>query len=299
MKKASSWSFYSSSIKKFDDRVSFEKSAWWGHHFFAYDLVCNTKPGRIVELGTYWGFSFFTFCQAVKDQKLNTDLYAIDSWEGDKQTGFYGKEVLEYIKNTTKKDFPKQNIHLLKGLFEKQLPKFKDGSIDILHIDGLHTYKAVKKDFQSWIPKMKKDGIILLHDVCVVKDDFGVHKLWEEIKKEFQTIEFYHSHGLGVVFLGKNIFESNAGEIKYYYQRLYEDELVGKSIKLEEKIRENQKLDKSLSKILSENNKLQNVCKENAKTIDLLNLELDTIKHSRVWKARNKAAKLIGKKEIR
>lgn len=286
-------------IFEFEGVIGLEKSAWWGHHFFVYDLVHNVKPKTIVELGTHWGFSFFAFCQAVKDQKLNTNLYAIDSWEGDKHAGFYGKQVFDFVKKTSQKYFPKQNIHLLKGFFEKQPPKFKDGSIDILHIDGLHTYNAVKKDFQGWLPKMKKDGIILLHDICVVKDDFGVYKLWEEIKNKYKTFEFFHSYGLGVVFLGKNIFKGNAKETRYYYQRLYEDELIGRAIQLEKRIKENKKLEKSLSAMLSEKYKFQSAYNENAKTINALIRELDSIKHSCVWKTRNKAAKIFGKKEVK
>ena len=34
--------------------------------------------------------------------------------------------------------------------------------------------------FESWLPKLKKDGIMLFHDVASKNDDFGVVDLWAE-----------------------------------------------------------------------------------------------------------------------
>lgn len=68
---------------------------WNGHRRFAYDLVRLIRPERFVELGTYWGTSFFALCQSVKDHKLETECIAIDTWEGDGHTGPYDSEALE------------------------------------------------------------------------------------------------------------------------------------------------------------------------------------------------------------
>jgi hypothetical protein len=87
--------------------------------------------------------------------------------------------------------------------FHEALDTFQDGSIDLLHIDGYHTYEAVKQDFESWLCKMTANGIILLHDIHVRRDSFGVYKYWEEVKGKFKTMEFVGSHGLGIVFLGE------------------------------------------------------------------------------------------------
>jgi hypothetical protein len=69
----------------------------------------------------------------------------------------------------------------------------------LLHIDGIHTYEAVRHDFECWLPKVRPGGIILLHDTSVVADNFGVWRVWEELEKIFPAFAFQHSSGLGVI----------------------------------------------------------------------------------------------------
>ena len=112
---------------------------WMGHVIFADLLVRELHPGLFVELGTFYGVSFFAFCQAIAESKLNTRCYAIDSWEGDPQAGFYGEEVYNCVKKHCDEHYSSFTT-LLRKYFDDALDLFADSSIDILHIDGLHTY---------------------------------------------------------------------------------------------------------------------------------------------------------------
>lgn len=192
--------------------ANYVPSAWIGHAPFLRYLIREIRPKIFVELGTHNGFSYFSGCQAILDLCLSTKCYAVDHWFGDKHAGHFDESVYESVVELNKKYWGFST--LLRMSFLEAL-EIVPNQIDLLHIDGLHTYDAVKEDFESWLPKMQKDGIILMHDIHVRHGDFGVYKLWEDIKVKFETIEFTGSYGLGVIFLG-SIPGSSLPNLKEY-----------------------------------------------------------------------------------
>ena len=170
---------------------------WSGHLPFAHDLIAAVHPHCFVELGTHLGESYFGFCQAIAENGVPCTAYAVDTWLGEEHAGFYSKSVYEEVSDYNQANYASFS-YLLRSLFDDALHNFTDNSIDILHIDGLHTFEAVSHDFYSWLPKVKPGGIVLLHDVCARHLDFGVWKLWDKLKEEGQTFAFHHSWGLGV-----------------------------------------------------------------------------------------------------
>lgn len=71
-----------------------EPWAWVQHIPFAFFVIDILRPELFVELGTHSGNSYCAFCQAVKELEIDTKCFAIDTWEGDSQAGFYGPKIL-------------------------------------------------------------------------------------------------------------------------------------------------------------------------------------------------------------
>ncbi|HMP71687.1 MAG TPA: glycoside hydrolase family 99-like domain-containing protein [Kiritimatiellia bacterium] len=176
-----------------------QPDAWCGHLPFAVWLVKTLKPGLLVELGTHTGNSFFAFCQAVQEDGLPTRCFAVDTWKGDEHTGHYDESTYNAVRDHQQKHYHAFST-LLRMTFDEARSHFEDGSIDVLHIDGLHTYEAVKHDFESWLPKLHPQGIVLFHDIFACIKGFGVWRFWNELKSMYPAhLEFAHSYGLGVL----------------------------------------------------------------------------------------------------
>ena len=180
-----------------------EDSAWLGHVPFAFWLAEAAKPQCFVELGTQTGVSYCAFLQAAARLAFPVKAFAVDTWAGDPHAGTYSEHVFENLSCHHNARYGSFST-LLRMTFDQAVRYFDDRSIDILHIDGYHTYEAVAHDFTSWLPKLSSRGVVLLHDINVHEREFGVWRLWAEQSACYPSFQFVHSYGLVFLQLDRN-----------------------------------------------------------------------------------------------
>ncbi len=175
----------------------FGLGAWTDHLHFGYDVVAVLRPRLLVELGTDRGESYFAFCQATVENKTGTQCFAVDNWRGDLHVGGYDEATYRQVVAHNDEHYRGLST-LVRNDFDDALARFDDNSIDLLHLDALHTEEAVRHDLARWLPKLRPGGILLLHDVMVRNRGFGVWQVWAELCERGRSFTFEVGPGLGL-----------------------------------------------------------------------------------------------------
>lgn len=109
----------------------------------------------IVELGT--GEAESTVLLAVAKRVVTIDIF-------EKYPHIFREGVSTKYNEMKKILNPYPNIEVVCALSYEYAINFKDDSIDLLFVDSSHDYVTVKREFDCYLPKIKKDGFILFHD---------------------------------------------------------------------------------------------------------------------------------------
>jgi len=146
-------------------------------------LLINFMKNKIksyLEIGVHNGCSMAYILQS----KYKIDkCYGIDLF---KNTFYKDKLNKNYIYNNLQKINKNNNeIILFEGNSSNKdiIKKFKNTKIDLLFIDGDHTYEGVKKDFYNYYPFLSNNGIIVFDDFNEAPSNKGVFKFINELLK--------------------------------------------------------------------------------------------------------------------
>ena len=140
--------------------------------------------GKCAEIGSYCGKSACYIGLACKE--VGSKLYSVDHHRGSEEQQ-YGEEYFdEEIYN-----FSAEQINTL-PLFLKNIRKFNlqdhiepmvmtsvDASfkvpdnLDLIFIDGSHTFESARNDYLHWKPKLRPGGVLAIHDVYDSEEEGG------------------------------------------------------------------------------------------------------------------------------
>jgi predicted O-methyltransferase YrrM len=126
-------------------------------------LLKYSKGARVIaEIGCFEGSSAAAL--AVADPTVER-LYSVDPFFRGRLGICYG----ELIARLHCRRSGATAVRFKKGFSFDVAPAVQD-TIDFLFIDADHSYEAVSRDWKDWVPKLRKGGIVALHD-CKPRSD--------------------------------------------------------------------------------------------------------------------------------
>jgi predicted O-methyltransferase YrrM len=148
----------------------------------------------VLEIGTGWCLSTIAFAAAMKITGGKVLSFDIHDRDGILATM---PGLRDYI---TQINIDSHKINVTTPIVHKHFEE-----VDILFIDGDHSYDGVKQDFENYTPLLSKSGIVILHDIALSDPDKGadsieVCRFWNEIdESKYNKFPFYASNGLGLI----------------------------------------------------------------------------------------------------
>ncbi len=115
-----------------------------------------------IEVGTAHRVSAKIWCKAIPGLDLTCiDPYIAGSTRTQQRHDTRYKNAQVHAKT--------YGFKLLRMTSMEAVDDFEDGSVDFVHIDGDHRFDAVVQDIVRYVPKVRKGGLVLLHDYHVFK----------------------------------------------------------------------------------------------------------------------------------
>ena len=162
-------------------------------------LLSKQELNVVLEIGTAHGGTYWTWCRLAKP---TAHLVSVDFPENDEWTA----RVRSYPRPTQTQTLIRADSH------DPQTVRSLDGlrgSVDLLFIDGDHSYEGVRADFENYSPLVRPGGLIAFHDVDSSNNPTSeVDRLWTQLRDLYDVRELIDAaddeqsgrYGIGILF---------------------------------------------------------------------------------------------------
>lgn len=125
------------------------------------------KGGVGAEVGVQKG----CFSKIILREAQPKILYLVDLWERfegyrmpkEWDDMFHLKAMCQTL-TTCREAIAAGVVRPLCGLSADTAKMFAGGELDWVYIDACHTYDACMEDLKAWVPKVRRGGIVMIHD---------------------------------------------------------------------------------------------------------------------------------------
>jgi predicted O-methyltransferase YrrM len=162
--------------------------------------VKSLNPQTVIEIGTHRGGTLYLWARLARPDAI---LVSIDLPGGKFGGGYSPFRAPIYHRFAQKR----QKLHLMRAnshsesTLEETKRLLSGRPIDLLFIDGDHSYEGVKKDWEMYAPLVRPGGLIVFHDVARSYGDTQVKAFWDTIKTSYDFRE-YMAHPEGLYGIG-------------------------------------------------------------------------------------------------
>ena len=126
-----------------------------------YRLALKQLPGSVLlEIGSYLGSSSCFLAAAASEIRGGTKVHCVDTWKNEGMTEGQRDTWSEFQTNTLR------YLTIIvphRGHSVKIAGNFNE-KIDLLFIDGDHSYDGCRIDVENWLPHLKPGGLVIMHD---------------------------------------------------------------------------------------------------------------------------------------
>jgi len=154
----------------------------------AMEVVSSASPAILAEIGCDLGGTLWAWRQ------LCPRVYGITLDDNGTGTGGQGNDRPLYDHGATVRLGDSHKL-ASRNWLARQLA---GDPLDVLVIDGDHSYAGVKRDFELYTPLVRPGGLILLHDVVSTKDArVDVPRFWRELGRGYAIVSRVDSNPVG------------------------------------------------------------------------------------------------------
>ena len=154
------------------------------------EVIIPEEPKRILEMGTAHGGTALIF------QEIGTQVISVDNKgvSGQIPMEMFNPEVTTFLTADTHDSTTLAQV-------KEMMPE-----VDLLFIDGDHTYPGTLQDWEMYSPLVRPGGLVVFHDIAYGRtrnpeSEIKAGKVFDEVRGDLRVQEIFVEHGIGILWV--------------------------------------------------------------------------------------------------